>query len=106
MVAVPGTTAHAGQVSRYLGRNTSVANAGTPEEVVSYPATSEGFSCDADSDLGRRAVKLTRRDFAFWPADSDTAAACGVEFQPVEFKDGVFVPAVAKAKAGAVKGDS
>lgn len=101
MVAVPGSTAFAGQVSRYLGRETKVENAGTPDEAVSYPATKDGFACDADSPLGARAVKLTRRDAAFWPADSETAAACGVQFIPVEFKSGVWV-----AKTPTVKGEA
>ena len=101
MVAVPGSTAFAGQVSRYLGRETKVENAGTPEEVTSYPATREGFACDVDSPLGARAVKLTRRDGAFWPADSETAAACGVQFTPVEFKSGAWV-----VKTSAAKGEA
>lgn len=101
MVAVPGSTAFAGQVSRYLGRETKVENAGTPDEVVSYPATKDGFACDVDSSLGSRVTKLTRRDCAFWPADSETAAACGVQFTPVEFKSGVWV-----AKTSTVKGEA
>ena len=101
MVAVPGTTAFAGQVSRYLGRETKVENAGTPEEIVSYPATEAGFTCDTGSQIGDRAMKLTRRDFAFWPADPDTAAACGVPFTPVEFNAGVWTE-----KSDAVEGES
>lgn len=101
MVAVPGSTAFAGQVSRYLGRETKVENAGTPQEVVSYPATKDGFACEADSPLAARATKLTRRDAAFWPADVATAAACGVLFVNTEFKDGVWVEKPAAVKGAA-----
>lgn len=92
MVAVPGSYQFAGQVARYVGREWS-------EELHGFPAVAAPFTCDENSDDGRRMVKLVRRDLALWPGDEYTASACGTQFVPVELKDGVMVPKAKKASS-------
>lgn len=85
-----------GQAARYLGRDfVPPSKDGAKLIPASHPASRDGFECDADSDIARVAIKQTRKG-AFWPANAETAAVCGVEFVEVEFSDGVFAP---KAKA-------
>lgn len=66
---------------------------GKPTQGRSLPPASESpFVVEADSDAGRRLVKLTRRDASLWPADEETAAACGVAFVDLDFNDGEWLP--------------
>lgn len=87
LVSHPTARRFVGQLPRYVGRK-PVANGSE----ASWPATQQPFVCEADSDIGRRLVKLCGRDHALWPADETTARACNVPFQPVEFADGEWVP--------------
>ena len=89
MVAVPGSYQLAGQVARFVGREWS-------EELHGFPAVATPFTCDENSDDGRRMVKLVRRDLALWPADEYTASACGQQFVAVELKDGAMSPKTPK----------
>lgn len=109
LVTVPGSRPMRGQAPEYVGRK-FIPGDGTVG--AQFPASEKPYECEADSDEGRRLVLLTRRDSALWPADKETADACGVEFSAVSVKDGVALPtqAVATKKsssaASAPKGDA
>ncbi len=109
LVYVPGARPGQGESPRYVGRGFV---RGEPNKGgAQYPALKEAFECDEDSDAARRLVKLTRRDGSLWPADATTAAACGVEFTPVEFRDGAWLaksaaPAPALARVTEKKAES
>ena len=100
LVTVPGSRPMRGQAAQYVGRKFIPGDAakGVPAQ---FPATEAPHEADADSDEGRRLVKVTREDAALWPADKETAAACGVEFAAVEVKDGIAVPATAARSSAA-----
>jgi hypothetical protein len=80
-VRYPGHIPRTGSPDNYIGR----------EFAPPYRAKREAFECDSESECGRRLMKLTRRDGSLWPADEETAKACGVEFQDVEFNEGKWV---------------
>jgi citrate lyase beta subunit len=98
LVTVPGSRPMRGQAAQYVGRKFIPGDAekGVPAQ---FPATEAPHEALADSDEGRRLVKVTREDAALWPADKETAAACGVDFVAVEVKDGVAVPKSPAASA-------
>jgi hypothetical protein len=96
LVTEPGTTGYAGQIARYVNRVWDEASQG-------FPAIAEPFVCDSDSADGRRLAKLLRRDACLLPADAETAAYCGVQYQAMTLVDGVWQPAppvAVKAKKG------
>lgn len=97
LVTEPGTTNLAGQVARYIGRVWDDA-------IHGFPATQTPYECEADSPDGRRLTKLLRRDNCLIPADPATAAACGVEFVPHKFCNGVWEKS--SPKPSAAKGDA
>lgn len=84
---------------RYVGREhiTAVLEKRGSElavvEAARNPAVPEAFECEADSDMGRRLVKIVRRDQCLWPADLETAEACGIKFVETKFVDGEHVEA-------------
>jgi hypothetical protein len=84
---VPGSVARFGQSPHYVGR---VHVRGDKETASSFPATREPFCVPDDTPQKARWAKLCREG-AIWPADPDTAAALGVAFVPVVFKDGAWV---------------
>ena len=90
LVTEPGTTAHAGQVARYINR-------AWDEALQGFPAVADPFVCDADSADGRRLTKLLRRDACLLPGDAETAAFCGVPFVAQTLVEGVWRPAPAVA---------
>jgi hypothetical protein len=100
-------TGASGSPMRYVGRQHVPAKlrqdvaAGTTivDEAASNPATPEAFSCDADTEMGRRLAKLVRRDGSLWPADKATADACGVAFVETVFQDGAHVEKAKTTKA-------
>jgi hypothetical protein len=77
-----------GDVPRYIGRSFVPRDGDKPAHHI---ATKEPYACEANSEEGRRLAFLTRRDACLWPADAETAAACGVKFVSTEFKDGEHV---------------
>lgn len=89
LVRIPGAKPLPGQPDMYVGRTFDAASRG-------YPATKDGYECDADSDGGRRLARLCRIDGSLFPANAETAAACGVSFAQTEFKSGVHVVASSK----------
>lgn len=89
LVRVPGMPPAIGQASMYVGREFDAKTRG-------YPASKQAYEVESDSDEGRRLIKLVRREGALWPADEQTAKACGVEFVSVEFKDGAYVARAAR----------
>lgn len=92
LVTVPGVYPQIGQALPRVGRQ--LASDG------SLPATKEAYVTDSNSDEARRLIKLTRREGALWPADKETADACGLPFVELTFKDGVWAqkpaPSVSK----------
>lgn len=89
-----------GQAARYLGREFVPASKdGATVIPPQYPATREGFSCAATSEIGRVAIKGARKG-AFWAGDETTAAACGLAFVELEFTDGVWDAAKPKTSTG------
>lgn len=96
MVAVPGTAQYAGQVARFVGREWS-------ESIHGFPAASEPYECDSETDECRRLLKIARRDGALLPADQATADAIGVPFAPLKFKGGAWFAA---PQTTSKKGDS
>jgi hypothetical protein len=90
LVTVPGSRPMQGQAPQYVARSFVP---GDGVKGAQYPATDKPYECEADSDEGRRLVLLTRRDGSLWPADAETAAACGVDFVAVSVKGGVAAPA-------------
>lgn len=96
LVVEPGTAKYAGQQARYINRVWDEARHG-------FPAVDTPFTCDSDSDDGRRLSKLARRDESLLPADVETAAFLGVDFVPMRLSNGVWV-AAPPAKAKTVKG--
>jgi hypothetical protein len=96
LVAYPGIMPVVGQPRLYVGRQFDA-------DAKTYPATAEGHTFDSDSPEGARVLMRAKRNPSLWPADKETAAACGVEFVPVEFKDGVFHPAQQASRKTAAK---
>lgn len=93
LVRMPGVGRGApGQPVPYVGRAFDAKTRG-------YPATEEPYAVDADSDSGRRLAELCRRDQSLWPADKETAEACGVEFVVVAFDGGVWARKAALSSA-------
>jgi hypothetical protein len=93
LVRVPGIGRGAvGQPVPYVGRVFDAKTRG-------YPATEEPYVVDADSDSGRRLAELCRRDQSLWPANKETAEACGVEFVAVSFDAGVWARKAALVSA-------
>lgn len=94
-----------GEVAGYINRKAVIGEDGR----TAFPALPEPFEYDEKRpelrDLDRRLLKRVRRDGDLWPADAETAAACGVPFVPVQFSDGEWVvassikPAATKAAA-------
>ena len=81
---------------KYVGRTHVPAKLDADRRVIraaSNPASEAPYTCQADSEKGRRLMKLCRRDGSLWPADRETAAACGVPFVETKFVDGEHVPA-------------
>lgn len=76
LVAVPYARPVTGQPPRYVGRKQiAVMVDGKP----TYPRSDTPYECEENSDVGRRLVKLVRREGSLVPADDYTARACGVE---------------------------
>lgn len=96
LVAYPGIMPVVGQPRLYVGRRFD-------PDTRSYPATSEGDTFDSDTPEGARVLMRARRNPSLWPADKETAIACGVEFVPVDLKDGVYHPAQPSRKTSAAK---
>jgi hypothetical protein len=87
---VPNNIGRVGQSPRYIGRSHTLGTATKPAE---YPATVDPTAFPSpDTQTVARLTHLCR-DGAIWPANSETAAACGVQFVPVEYKDGAWVAA-------------
>lgn len=93
LVTVPGARPQDGQPPRYVGRRLQMVE-GRP----AYVATREPFECDSDTDVGRRLVKLVRRENSLVPADAETARECGVAFKSA-------APAPKPSAKSASKGD-
>lgn len=97
-----------GAIPRYVGRYFVPA---TKDKSAAFPATAEPYVCDSESENGRVLVgKFLRGKRPLWPADKATAEACGVEFVPVEVKDGIAVPkgpaVIPAARKSAIKDES
>ncbi len=94
LVREPGRRPMIGQAAVYLGREFVPPSKREDGSIVdaALPATKDGFTWDTDrhEHAHNEHVMKAARKGAFWPADKDTAAACGVAFVDVEFKAGVF----------------
>lgn len=83
LVRVPGFRPVVGQAPKYVCRHLSN---------MSYPANQDAFVCEKDTDIGRRLVNLVKTEYSLYPADQETAKACGVKFVEVHLVDGEYVP--------------
>ncbi|HTJ17826.1 MAG TPA: hypothetical protein VL494_13695 [Steroidobacteraceae bacterium] len=100
LVREAGVHPRIGEATRYYGRSFDTATRG-------YPADKEPFVVESDTEDGDKCAKQCRQKRALWAADEKTAAAIGVPFVPVEWKDGAVVAKAAPKKAEASgKGDS
>lgn len=101
LVYVPGSRPATGDAPRYVGRGFVPGKDGAAPQ---YPAKKDPYECDADSDAGRRLIERVQNDVRdgygapLWPADKETAAACGVDFQSVSLVDGSWVAGAQPAK--------
>lgn len=85
LVFVPYITVSPGAPERYVGRRFEPRLRG-------YPATKAPFECEANSDTGRRLLLLATRDKSLFPADEDTAKACGLKKAPeLKYASGAWV---------------
>lgn len=90
LVRIPGAVAQVGVPAPYVGRVLADR---------AYVATAEPFEVEADTDAGRRLVKLARRDRSLLPADKATATAVGLPFVEVSLgSDGEFHRAASKSR--------
>lgn len=101
LVTVPGQSVRTGQALRYVGRQYTPPGDGVG---ASYPATEEPFAVEFGSAEGMRLAKLCRRDKSLYPFDAETAAACGVQYVPVQFSAGEWSPAPPAPTASRNKG--
>lgn len=83
---VPNFTPSVGGFPRYVGRVPVIVNGR-----CTWPATQEAFEVDSDSEDGRALIRVCSRDASVWPADQETASACGIEFKALDFADGEWV---------------
>lgn len=93
---IPGAVKRTGQAPPYVGRELV---RGGKDRPAAYPATEAPHVVNIDERKMVDQQALCRwqklaRDGAVWCADPATAAACGVEFVPVSFRDGVWIRAV------------
>lgn len=83
-----------GSAMRYVGRSFDGQRG--------YPAAESAYECESDTGEGaylRR--ECSRGDLI--AADADTAAACGVQFVPHTFSEGVWAPQSDAPRKGAGK---
>lgn len=84
-----------GQPPRYVGRSNKVTrDAAGKVTAIEHPAQPEAVEVDENSDAGRRVLRLMRieSEKPLIPADVETAKACGVAYEPVELRDGEWLP--------------
>jgi hypothetical protein len=99
-VSVPGANGKAGQFARYVGRSTKVERDSDKVTGISHPAIAEAVEYDTESkdrterDRAARMLRLMMIEVEkpLIPADEATAKACGVKFEPVELRDGEWLP--------------
>ena len=87
LVPLPGFVPQVGQSPQYVGRTHDV-------QLRGFPATAEPHAFDSERQAAacKRLAKLTLRDRSLWPADEETAKACGVPFVAVRVVNGVAEP--------------
>ena len=78
LVFRPHVTIAPGSPEQYVGRRFDPVT-------KSYPAKKEASGYDPESPQGKRLIELVRREGCLWPADAETAAACGVKFPTLKF---------------------
>lgn len=91
---------HSGQPRRYIGRDNQIErDADGAVILIGHPASQEPVEIEPKGDDGRRVLRLMRieADKPLIPADEATAQACGLRFEPVEWREGEFYPQAAKA---------
>lgn len=94
LVFVPYITVSPGSPERYVGRRFEPRLRG-------YPATKEPFSVDAESPAGQRLIQLVARDGSLYPADEETAKACGQKRAPkVKYAKGAWVAEASPLEEG------
>lgn len=94
VVHYPGVKV-AGSMPMYVGRKNAKIKEGDKVVGFSHPAVETPVEVDANSKIGARFLKICRRapqDLPLWPADEQTARACGVPFVKVELVDGEYQP--------------
>lgn len=77
----------------FIGAQASYVGRRFDAKANGWVATEEPFSVNAASTAGQRLALLCVRDGSLWPADAETAAACGVPFVPLKLVDGAWVAA-------------
>ncbi len=91
LVTIPNEQRIVGNPAEYVGRKRIKEG-----DNFAYPATRDPFVCPPE--MAPRLAKLTRRDNSLWPADKETAQACGVGFKKVEYSGGEWIPEIARSK--------
>lgn len=92
----PAAVRQTGQIYNYVGRTWDAAS--RVHKANAEPVAIDDEHQDADTRVrAERLKQLVTRDGSLWPADEATARACGVEFVPVEMKDGEWQPKAAAA---------
>lgn len=84
LVREPGSVHMRGAQACYVGRKWDQAAHG-------FPAVEEPYCVKAGTDDAERLKLLCVRDACLWPADAETAAACGVPFTHHKLVDGSWI---------------
>jgi hypothetical protein len=91
----------AGQFARYVGRSTKLERDASGAVIaISHPAIAEAVEVDPQSkdkaqrDRAARLLRLMAIEVEkpLLPADEATAKAVGVKYEPVELRDGEWLP--------------
>jgi hypothetical protein len=89
MFSLPGVRV-AGSMPRYIGRTVRVEGKTILNAPLPEPAT-----IDSETPEGKRVLRVMAcdaPDYPLWPADENTARACGVPYVDVELTDGEWQP--------------
>ena len=90
MCSMPGPKVQ-GTAPRYIGRARPVVE----EKQINNPATREPAVIESTTPEGKRVMRqmlCDAPDYPLWPADRETAQACGVPYVDVELQEGEWQP--------------
>lgn len=84
LVREPNSWHVAGAKACYIGRKWD-------QKLHGFPAVDDHHTVESETSDGQRLMLLCSRDGCLWPADRETAAACGVPYEPHKFANGAWV---------------